>query len=193
MPLPVITNVFRVALEWGGGIAGGSNPVNVMHFLDSLGGQDENALNTALNAHWSSTQQTCTATALAATTMVITALNGTSGSQTYVSANARWVGETGGQYIPASSSLIKLTTPLRGRSHRGRLFLPGLGEAAQDGGIVSAGLVTACNTAWASFLTAMNTANWPMQVASYKLATSATVTHAVCQSMAATQRRRQRK
>jgi hypothetical protein len=83
---------------------------------------------------------------------------------------AKWSGSAGGTVSPAVAGLVKLQTLVRGRSNRGRIFLP-----FQDGAIVTFGLLDATDvgtmtTAWAAFenaLVAMTPTAWELGVAAY--------------------------
>jgi hypothetical protein len=93
--------------------------------------------------------------------------------------------------IPQVACVVKLTTTERGRSKRGRIFLPWVNEGIADQGTMTASRVTSMQTAWTTFLSDMSTNNCPVVVASYKLASSAIVQAATVESLFATQRRRQ--
>jgi len=93
--------------------------------------------------------------------------------------------------IPQVSALVKLTTNERGRSKRGRIFLPWVNEGIADQGTLTSTRQTAMQSAWNTFISDMSTNNCPVVVASYKLASSAIVQTLFVESLLATQRLRQ--
>lgn len=188
-PLPVITNVFRVAFNWQG--PRGTTATNVMHFECPAGfplslvaeGLDD----AATVAMWDWVAATCSVVDIA-----ITPLDGLSPTEHFTPPTpANWIGGGLGEALPSTAGLIKLVTGTRGRSHRGRVFIPFVGE-----GEVSTGLMTdvaAVQAAWVAFSAALasDTPAIILGVASYKLATFSAITSLVAEGEAATQRRRQ--
>jgi hypothetical protein len=64
------------------------------------------------------------------------------------------VGSSGGDDLPPQCAIVtKFTTALRGRRYRGRNFIPGIPESAQDGGVLSTFLVAQVESFWADFQT----------------------------------------
>jgi len=121
----------------------------------------------------------------------ITKLDGVSATQTFTGGN--WIGgSASGDMIPQVARLIKLQTGFRGRSRRGRVFLPFVAESAQNGGNMigdSAGpLVT---TAWNTWRGDLIADGFNLVVASYKLEDAEDVTVCTAETPTATQRRRQ--
>ena len=86
-----------------------------------------------------------------------------------------------------------MKTAHRGRSHRGRIFLPFIAEDVSTKGVLTGSVAAATTTAWNTFQAALEAhgGGWQVDVASYKLATSEIVTNFICESMLAVQRRRQ--
>jgi hypothetical protein len=125
----------------------------------------------------------------------ITPLDGSSASQLFpTGGGAKWTGAGSGDPIPNMATVLKLTTPLRGRSFRGRLFLPAVPEGDQANGQLATGPVASAQAAWDTFRAAIFTdATTPLSiaVASYKLSVATIVTGTLIESAAATQRRRQ--
>jgi hypothetical protein len=189
MPLPVIANVFRVAVNW----RAGESPLtfhNVMHFR-SPGATPEDVA-TAFDNHkttgmWRTVSQTYSVDSLD-----VTKLDGSSVSFHFdTGSDTDWDGQGGTQFIPQASAIVKLATALRGRSYRGRIYLPALAEDRTFNGVVDPtdqGITTA---AWDTFGTDMIAAGTTLVVASYKHATAADVTNIICESRTGTQRRRQ--
>lgn len=184
--LPVIANVFRCAINWDDGAS--ARAVNVMHFLSVTLTPAQIA--TALGAHIQANQLGTMVGQAEARTVDITPLDGTTATQRFALAN--WSGPLAtGDYSPASAVLVKLTTALRGRSNRGRIFLPFPSESKISNGIVDATTVGNMTTAWLAFDNAMATAGATLQVTSYKHANTHALTNISVENVLATQRRRQ--
>jgi len=122
----------------------------------------------------------------------VTPLDGSSATYQLNTSGAKWTGSAAaGDPIIAAAAMIKLTTSLRGRSNRGRLYLPFVCESVQQGGTIIAGTVTSMQTAWNSFLTAMVAAGSQPVVASYLHAVQHPVAAYTVETFLGTQRRRQ--
>lgn len=93
--------------------------------------------------------------------------------------------------VPQVCPLVKLTTDLRGRHYRGRVYLPWPQESVCNSSILTATERTAMQTAWSAFVSSLAAASKWMQVASYSTATSRDVETAFVEQLLATQRRRQ--
>lgn len=190
--LPVIPDGFRVALNWSN--SGGGYAVNVMHFVTL--GLDKTATQvwTNLNDKISANLWEYIGTTLSVATVDITPLDGLSATETFATGTpAKWTGKVNGDVIPQMAGVIKLTTPFRGRSARGRLYLPGICESQQNNGTLLNTSVATAQTAWTAFVAAVEadaTTPMAMVVASYKNASAAAVTGVTVESKAGTQRRR---
>lgn len=189
-PLPIIPDVYRVTFEWNT-IAGLPSPVNVMHF--EAASSNAAAVAAAIDAHVTANMWAHTTTAYGINTQLVTPLDG-GGSSVAVNTGrpAKWSGTNAvGDIIPQAAQLVKLLTDFRGRSHRGRAFLPFVAEASASNGQSGSFFGAAQQTAWSNFLTAMNTALVFPVVASYKLASADHVTQYAIEQFYGTQRRRQ--
>lgn len=191
--LPVIAGIFRCSLLWS--IAGGQDAVNVIHVRDVAGGHNAvdifNVLDTEVEGQMWGGQ-----TDGASVHQVdIIPLDGVTGTQSFPTGSpAKWTGQSGGTtWNPANAELIKLTTGLRGRSHRGRIFLPFVDAAAATDGVMNGAIVTSTTTSWTDFQADLLAAVSPLSivVASYKLASAANITGISTESVLGTQRRRQ--
>jgi hypothetical protein len=106
-------------------------------------------------------------------------------------------GGSGGDWVPQSAVLVKHQTAHRGRSGRGRTYLPLIGEMNISAGIFDPGVISTVQPAWDTFLSTMNTANWSPVVAHYDRAHSGVgaaaypILRYVVEGFTATQRRRQ--
>lgn len=191
--LPTIANTFRVALLWQS--ANGQTAVNVMHIHTNTSGKVpldvmENLDDNAGSNLWLSVSSTAVVKEIQ-----ITPLDGVSATVGFAPATpASWTGGQSGDFSPATAVLVKLTTAHRGRTARGRLFLPYTGESAMSDGNLDSGIQSSMQTEWTAFNGAIaSDADTPMSivVASYKLATIENVTSFFVEPVLATQRRRQ--
>jgi hypothetical protein len=182
-PLPVIDNVYRVAFNWTNGSA---HAVNVMHFLDTthtvtelvglLGSDVQTDQFDVLHEDWS------------APTCSVTPLDGSSSTTEHALAN--WSGVQSGDYVPQVAAIVKYTTLKRGRSYRGRTFLPGVAEAASGNGKLNGSSFTLMSTAWPAYHTALAGHGVNLVIASYKHSTADLVTSVLVELETGTQRRR---
>lgn len=187
MPLPVITNVFRVALTWS---SGAMSAVNVMHFSKAGGTSDD--LYDKMSSHVNTGLWDTTANSASIDTVTITPLDGTSASTPYTTGGSGpWVGNASGDGISSLATIVKMVTPLRGRSFRGRLYLPFPGEGVVAYGLIPSGRAVTQQAAWVTFGDDMVTDGWIPVVASYHLADKTAITHYKVELALGTQRRRQ--
>ncbi len=197
IPLPIITNVYRVTLNWTES-GTGQHAANVLHFLRA-GGTAVDVFND-LNAHVTVNMWFSTVSNAKISSVTIIKLDGSSASVTFGTTTANWVGQaTGPEFLPGAAYLIKESTGVRGRANRGRIYLPFLGEGQAVDGSTNSGAVAALNTAWAAFLTAMTTATDFPVIASYDRkhsgvgAHSTLITSYAAEIIQGTQRRRQQR
>lgn len=187
-PLPVIANTYRCALEWRDS-ATNQIAVNVIHVrqpsTDAVGVAGAvdaaAAINTAYHA-------VSTAKVEA---IKVTPLDGSSSTFTRTTTNAHWVGEQSGDFIPGTSVIMAWGSTRRGRSYRGRTFLPFLAEALQSDGAISDASALIVQDAWESLDGNLITAGAELVIASYKLAVATAVASFQVKSALGTQRRRQ--
>jgi hypothetical protein len=126
--------------------------------------------------------------------LAITPLDGTSATQTFspfADHGAKYEGGATGDTIPAVSALVKATTSARGRSHRGRVYLPFTTEEINTNGQFASSPFAVSLTGWTNWISNLLSTDSKMVVASYKLATASDVQHTVPEPTLATQRRRQ--
>jgi hypothetical protein len=187
-PLPVISDVFRVTLNWNR--VNSVQPVNVMNVLCTGGTEAQVAA--AFNAHVTSNMFQAMSTAQIVLTYDVIKLDGTSATHTFTQTGSAAGGSTG-QTIPAVAALVSFKTAHRGPQGRGRLYAGPISEVAQDGGALDPTVRTSMQSAWTAFVTAM-LANSPVVIpgiASYKHATFNQLSGVTVESPVATQRRRQ--
>jgi len=187
MPLPIITNIYRVALIWTG--PSGQHAVNVMHF--SRASSSASAVASAIDASVTSAMWTDIQNGWSVNQLQVTPLDGSSATFLLAVTGAKWTGTTAGDFVPGASAIVSLRTGLRGRSHRGRIFRPGIAEASMSNGQLTTGSVATTQTAWNTFLTTVTTAGATPVVASYLHQTADSVTSYLCELVLGTQRRRQ--
>lgn len=198
MPLPTITDCYRVAIDWKH-LVGGFTATNVIHVLAPLGDEDEvaEAVAVACNPNmWDTVTSSGEIDQL-----VVTKLDGTPDGRVYgrtalegwnPTANAL-KGTAGGHTIVQVGALVKLATGATGRSGRGRVYLPWIGEAAQNSGFVETADKDLTTDGWVTFANDLVTNNMALCVASYKNSTAAQVLNLACEDKVATQRKRLRR
>jgi hypothetical protein len=123
----------------------------------------------------------------------ITPLDGVSATKTYTPVTpSHWQGATGGDVSPQTAGILKFTTANRGRSHRGRMFMPFPAESQTAFGQYVDGTPTTAANAWNIFAAAMlaNSPSFVLVVASYKLESAQVVTGIHGELSTGTQRRR---
>lgn len=189
--LPVISDVFRCAFEWDSGGLISSPATNVMHFKGA--GITESDVFNALDGAFVANNWAQTSSDASIVEVVIQKLDGASAAVAFATASAaNWSGtHAGGDITPAVAAIVKEKTAKRGRSYRGRIFLPWLHESAMANGAVDGTELTNLQTAWSAWLTAMHGGAVEPVVASYQLATAEPITDVVVEQLLATQRRRQ--
>lgn len=192
-PLPVIANTFRCALRWETSIAALS-AVNVIHIRRATAGATAADAFDALDDEVASAMWNTVGSRWSVSNVDITPLDGSSPTQTFTPTTAsNWDGNTGGDVAPAVTSLVKLQTALRGRSFRGRLYLPSPAESQMgDGSLVDGSEVTG-TAAWVTFANDLvaRSPSWALVVASYELASAQQVINLSIGDELATQRKRQ--
>lgn len=191
-PLPIISNVYRVALNWTN-TANGLVATNVMHFKKAS--SNPAALASSLDTNATNTMWEMQTTAASVTNIQITPLDGSSVTFPYTPITpAHWTGHGGaGDFSPQIANIIKLLTAKRGRSYRGRVYLPWVAEGQSgDGGLNGTSKAT-CTAAWVAFMAAMTGDGFDLVVASYLHSTSENVVALACEGYTATQRRRNKR
>lgn len=187
-PLPVIADTFRVVFNWSNTVMPGVTAHNVMHFSDVSADEDTVASN--IYAHLQTGQWDSVTTTASIDSVTVTKLDGVSASVVHAFADApKANGQGFGDIIPQASVVVSAYTSKRGRSYRGRIYLPWVPEGEQAAGVFAD--TTAQQTAWSFFLNQMGLTTTIPVVASYKLATADTIQRYVVRGKVRTQRRRQ--
>lgn len=190
MPLPVIADAYRVAFDWTNSVTT-DTATNVMHF--HAPGKTSTDVYTALDTNVTTAMWCCVSDLASIAEVSITPLDGSGITvNAFTGSPGRWVGGGGsGDFTPAVCSLVKLLTAQRGRSYRGRVFLPWVAENDTANGTLTGSAVTAGTAAWATWLAAMAGAGVFPGVASYTLASVEPIINILVEPRVATQRRRQ--
>lgn len=174
MPLPLITNVVRVAVS--GQTSTGTAWANILHYRKTTGSIDAAAI-TALAAEIQKLYQTnasasarhlltyCKTTTFA-NQVTFTPLDGTSAS-TVLSVN--WPGTQTDDQLPAETSLVVTwRTALRGRRNRGRTYLPPFTEVNNTAtGVIVSTIPAALAEQAIDHIADLTAVNWQLVVASY--------------------------
>jgi hypothetical protein len=185
-PLPVIANVYRIALLWTS--TSGQHAVNVFHVRKAS--SNAAAVLTAVVAAVTQDMWASVSNSASITQVAITPLDGSSATLVTAVSGTIWSGEQGGDFIPQGATLVSLRSSLRGARNRGRLFLPFLAESVQSNGALATSTRTLMQAGWNSFLTTLTSSSTDLVVASYKFPGAQIVTGALVEQMIATQRRR---
>lgn len=191
MPLPTLPSVCRFSIKWepAGGVP---FAVNVMHFLDATNSRslqdvvdDLHGLMSDENEMWSYVSSGYTITSVKAQFL--------EGSMPFLETNfgGDITGLAGSAGIANTCAIAKLTTNQGGRSGRGRVFMPFVGEGVITEGVLEPSLLSGTADSWNDFRDACFAADLPLQVASYKIPESNPVLAVTVPTIAATQRRRQ--
>jgi len=190
VPYPTISNTYRCALKWQAtGIA--RPAINVMHLRKS--GSSALAVFNELDAKVTAAMWQYADQNTGVYEVDVTPLDGTSATAQYATGlPTKWKGGVvGGDTIPQVACIVKLGTATRGRSFRGRLYLPYVTEGKQANGVMDATTLAAMQTAFNTFFAALTTDGFEWVVASYKESVATAVTGVILESRTATQRRRQ--
>lgn len=184
--LPVITDTFRVTLDWSP--AGGVQPANVLHFFSA--GLNEGGISAALEAHLDPRVVDCVSNNFDILGVTVLALDGTSASQTFAWSTVITGGSTG-EFSPASCGLVKFQTAQRGPRGRGRMFCGPVAESAMADGLLGTATGSDMFDGWAASLPALATADCALVVASYAHHDQNAVTAVTVERVLGTQKRRQ--
>lgn len=192
-PLPVIANVYRVALNWTNADFPSRVATNVIHLRKA--GSNPAALWTSLDAHATAAMWETQDTHTQVNSVAITPLDGSGTTLTVNTGRpAKWSGaQATHDFSPQTCTVLKLVTAKRGRSYRGRVYLPFTCENSQVAGIVDNGQGAAMTAAWVAWMAAMAADGFALVVASYLLSTAENVVALACEADVATQRRRNKR
>lgn len=189
MPLPVIADHARVVWNWISDLGTSPSANNVMH-VHAPGMTTLDIFN-AITANWNQDLIAPVYSTGIVESFDITLLDGSPDADQFpTGSGVDYTGSGGTQAIVQGCTLIKLGTGGGGRSGRGRLYLPWIGEQSQDSGIVDPSTVTATTAAWVAFANDLIADDLTLAVASYTHSTARDVVVVNCEPTIATQRRR---
>lgn len=188
MALPVISNVYRCALNWSES-SQGQTAENVIHVRAPSGTAAEVAA--ALSTDLQVDQWTYTVSTATINSVTVTPLDGSSASYEAALSGSNVTGGTSGNWTTSSCIVVTMYTDARGRSYRGRSYTPFLSATAQADGQLNGPVMAHIVSAWNAFQLALNGDTMYLCVASYKHASSHDVTSFKVLQGCGTQRRRQ--
>lgn len=186
MPLPVISNAYRCAMIQQG--PSGALATTVFHF--GAGGTTATDVADSIdNALLAGNPWSFVSSLFTSGIIEVTALDGVSAS--VQKPTARLAGTQSGQTLFEAAAVIKFLTALRGREHRGRIFIGPLTESSVDEGVIDSGTVSGLQSAIEDFTADLEaTLGGSMKVASYKLGSVENVISFLVTPQQRTQRRR---
>lgn len=190
MALPVIPHVFRCSFNWTG--TNIPRPAaTVMHF--SISSDDPVTLFNAFQSASSVRPWFQTTVDSVIHSVDITPLDGVGMTESFATTGTLgWVGNaSSGDVSPATAVICKFLTAKRGRSYRGRMFMPWAAESIISNGKVIPASLTAGQTVIGQWWGQLTTAGANLQVASYTHGTAEPVTAVQVESLLGTQRKRQ--
>lgn len=192
MPLPVIDDVYRVALNWIDENSG-FNATNVIHIANT-GGDAEDVWD-ALDGNVTTNMWEQANVKAGVNQVVITKLDGAASSVVKNTGRpSKWEGPASDAgSLPQVCGLVKLNTGQRGRSFRGRVYLPFCSENQVDNGKIVSGGMTEWQDAWEAFILGLVGDGCQLVVASYLLESALDVQTVLCERDTATQRRRMKR
>jgi len=193
MPLPVITDTFRITLDWGP-VTTGETVANVFHV--HANGASETDVADGLEPiieGWATSGNPYAALSngFQLSQFTVLALDGVSAGIVRVPSPAPHGGASG-EAIPQVAQIVSFYTTTRGPRGRGRQFIGPATESEVSGGAFTVIFSAAVETNWNAFNTALGAAATPMAlcVASYAHATQSEVSDIVAKIGSGTQRRR---
>lgn len=136
-PFIPVPNVFKVQLVYA---YQGQRVENVFNVLSGGGllATDADRIEAVFANWWTTTGRVQVSTALALQVIILDALNSSSGLHREYTTGFTAIGTNAGTQLPGNvTSSVKLTTGLRGRSFRGRIYWPGLTTGLINGGQLS--------------------------------------------------------
>ena len=191
MPLPVISGVRRCS------IIGRMGPQQIVNVIHVAGGSTDGDVADDVGAAWTAVLGThgVISSDYEAVSIDVLALDGTSATTSWVPTGWTLAGGNVGASVPASVALIgTLRTALGGRSRRGRIYIAGIPASAIDS--TATQWNSSAMSDFQDITDALLTNLGPgpngseLVVASYALASAASVVSTVARQYLGTQRRR---
>ena len=184
-PLPIIPDTSRVAFNWK---AGDQTAENVMHFGTVI--SDPADLFATLDAAVVTNLWGAVSTSARVDSVTITRLDGVTPTAEFTTTGGQWEGGTSGDWSPAAAAVVTFNTAVRGRSYRGRAYLPFLADPSNINGELHNTIQAIMQSAWDAFQSSLGVSAKHV-VASYKHSTAQIVNGYAVKTGVATQRRRQ--
>jgi len=191
MPLPIIDNVWRVAIPFTGTL--GINPVNIFHVVcatddaTAVGGHIDDAKAAMVSAGFNPWR--LMTSSYSTEFIELIKLDGTSPTQLYHMTN-QFVGQSGGEIVPEAAGVVGFHTGQRGPRGRGRMFIGPARESMIADGLVDGSWVSDALGGFNAFVLSLAESDCAMTVASYAHRDHHEVTSVHPSPKVATQRRR---
>lgn len=167
-PLPTITDVFRIKLNWNA--TAGVTPVNVFHVRvpSATASQVATTISGSLLSASGRNPFEVLSNGYICTTMQITPLDGHSAGTDHGFTTAL-VGSGSGELINAGAAVVSFKTTQRGSRGRGRMFIGPITEDKQGGGVINNTAQGHMALGWGDFINNIQTQSVPgtMVIASY--------------------------
>lgn len=193
MPLPIVANLYLARLVWANAGAP-RHAINDLYFHDDAGGHTGTDVYNAMAANVTHNMWLTCQSGSSIIQVVTTKLDGSAASETHTTGGgSTWSGDATGDTILQAATVVTLRTGFRGKSFRGRIYLPFVGDQVLSDGIFTSGTITAMQTAWETFRAAMKTAGFPIHVCSRLHSSSVETSSETVQPNCKTQRRRVRR
>lgn len=164
MPLPLLPQVFRVAITHGTAALPAAF-TNVIHVSSAT--LSPSQVLTALDGAIAAGSFDCLNSGFDLHSAVITKLDNATPSVEGPLSNPNWNGTGSGEGSPASSAVVTLKTTSRGRRHTGRIYIGWVAEDKMASGQVLAASQAVMNAAWATNVANLTSAGIPLHVTSY--------------------------
>jgi len=186
LPDPIIADVFKIRFNW---VWGAQNAYNVFHVRATAMDVDDVAQ--AVPDNWHNDQIKMVSSGASIDSIDVTPLDGTSVPFNLHLGSASFVGADGTSAVPATAAIVKMVTAKRGKSYRGRMFLPYVGEGSQVAGTLSGSIAADSTAKWVLWANGMSADGVHLCIVSALLGTSEDVTNLAVETSLGTQRRRQ--
>lgn len=153
MPLPVLDtgDAFHVAFKWTDGT---QYAINTMSFHVDAGGTAADLATALDSANTAALTPDC-ADSARVVEYDITPYDGVSAATPIATGADKWLGHTGGQWVPQVSEVVTFKTGIADRRARGRMYLPFIVESAITDGFITSGSEVTMAAAWNTFLSAV--------------------------------------
>jgi len=191
MPLPVIADVFRCAVEWGaaGVVQNPDRAYNVMHVRSTSATPDDIGEQLTIAIGEMDGVLSAMPGSYAILSVTVTPLDGSSASVQHVP-TAEVLGLGSGEYISQGCLVMSWHTAARGAQARGRTYFGPITESAQSSGLIGIDPAVLAGDA-DDFLASLSGGGITYVVASYTHSVARTVTNGTCHPFLFTQRKRQ--